>query len=460
MGIHVLPALVTIRKRHRCQAEGIIRAEGDIDHAYWYYPVRMSGLVQGKGEIARLWSEWLLLQGEAITGGAIAELIPSFVRAYGLTRIQGNIEELIPSFVRMNGIIRANPNVYPYLRWEKEDISAQNGGTQEVATAEDLYNVRNNLGGSYIQTADIDLSGYDPWIPIGRMGWPLGTDEFSGTYNGNGYKITGMTCDAADELGLFGGCVDATLINITIEGASITGTGMRCAILCGQYWEETTNAALIRNCHVSGTVETTHSAAGGLIGQLDLKASESEAAVQFCTADVTVQGNWSIGGLIGDIYTGAGAKMYKCSAAGDITGVHRVGGLLGEHYRCTVEQCSATGDSTATGSGRSAGGFAGRFRDGSLRDSYAHGTPSGDVQGGLIGDLEGTAAIERCYALGPLFGAEGANTTVSDCYYDAEASGMEGDRGRTTSEMKTKATFDNWDFEEVWDNQSGFVILE
>ena len=42
----------------------------------------------------------------------------------------------------------------------------------EVWTAEDLDNVRNNLSGEYIQMADIDLSGYTNWVPIG---YPLST---------------------------------------------------------------------------------------------------------------------------------------------------------------------------------------------------------------------------------------------------------------------------------------------
>ena len=37
----------------------------------------------------------------------------------------------------------------------------------EIATAEDLAAIRSNLSDSYVLVADIDLSAYENWEPIG-----------------------------------------------------------------------------------------------------------------------------------------------------------------------------------------------------------------------------------------------------------------------------------------------------
>lgn len=64
----------------------------------------------------------------------------------------------------------------------------------DVCTAQDLWNVRNDLTASYRQVCDIDLSGMN-WVPIGG---PYGGDmgvldgPFRGTYDGNAKIITGL----------------------------------------------------------------------------------------------------------------------------------------------------------------------------------------------------------------------------------------------------------------------------
>ena len=67
----------------------------------------------------------------------------------------------------------------------------------QVATAEDLDNIRNYLTSSFIQTADIDL-GVSPWNegegwePIGDYDWTDPTKSFRGNYNGDGYEIRNL----------------------------------------------------------------------------------------------------------------------------------------------------------------------------------------------------------------------------------------------------------------------------
>lgn len=58
---------------------------------------------------------------------------------------------------------------------------------QQISTAEDLKAIVNDLDGDYVLTNDIDISG-ENWTPIGTEEKP-----FTGTLDGNGYTISGLT---------------------------------------------------------------------------------------------------------------------------------------------------------------------------------------------------------------------------------------------------------------------------
>ena len=97
-----------------------------------------------------------------------------------------------------------------------------------ITTAEQLNEIRNNLGGKYILCANINLSGQN-WEPIGTLENP-----FTGTFDGNGYTISNVTINrhltmdniASSEMniGFFGYTNGATIKNLGIENASYNVT--------------------------------------------------------------------------------------------------------------------------------------------------------------------------------------------------------------------------------------------
>ena len=46
----------------------------------------------------------------------------------------------------------------------------------------------------FVQVADLDLGGYANWTPLGGNS----QDSFTGTYDGNGYTVSGLTCTGRD----------------------------------------------------------------------------------------------------------------------------------------------------------------------------------------------------------------------------------------------------------------------
>jgi len=142
------------------------------------------------------------------------------------------------------------------------------GSPYQVATSADLNNVRNFLTSYFIQTMDIDLTAatssggtyYNSgsgWDPIGTI-----SSKFGGNFNGNGFKIIGITINrsATDNVGLFGASTGATISNVILQGGNITGQNY----------------------------------VGGLVGN-----SNSDVSISGCSNTGNVSGADRIGGLIG-----------------------------------------------------------------------------------------------------------------------------------------------------------------
>ncbi len=91
---------------------------------------------------------------------------------------------------------------------------------QEIYTAEDFLAIAaGDLGGNYIQKADINLKGVG-YAPIGSVNQP-----FTGTYDGNGYTISGLYLESDQPFqGLFG-VNNGTIRNVTLtEDCFISGS--------------------------------------------------------------------------------------------------------------------------------------------------------------------------------------------------------------------------------------------
>ena len=160
--------------------------------------------------------------------------------------------------------------------------AAENAAVKEIATAEDLIAISNDLAGSYVLTADIDLSGYENFPMIGCYMMdeksaegedPVAAYAFTGSFDGNGHTISNLVIDAtADEthffgVGLFpcvgeGGVVkNLTVKDIRVKGNMLVGGVVGYAFHCTV--DNVDLTAADRN-----SVESTMVMAGGVIGGL------------------------------------------------------------------------------------------------------------------------------------------------------------------------------------------------
>ena len=233
---------------------------------------------------------------------------------------------------------------------EAEDLgySIQNDGSYMVYNADGLlaWNkaAQKDESINCTLTADIDLTGKD-WTQIG-------TDydnSYTGTFDGGGHTITGLTVTTNDEYaGLFGYLGNfnngaATVKNVVMDGIQITcnhRSGYAGGV-AGYSW------GTIENCSVSGSVSGTMYV-GGVVGV------QRDRPITGCSSSATVKGTINVGGVAGK--TIFGATLTACYATGnviiEIDSTQNIsgGGLVGFNDGISLLSCYATGNVTSTGS--------------------------------------------------------------------------------------------------------------
>lgn len=257
-------------------------------------------------------------------------------------------------------------------------------GNYTVTSAEGLKAVADianngNLGINITLTENINLTDMD-WAPIGIDY----NHQYTGTFNGGGHTITGLTVTGSNEYaGLFGRIGSGgKVMNVKLEGVQIESDNEMSAVggVVGYSYGN------IENCSVSGSV-SSNSTAGGVVG------AQLSGSITGCNTSATVKGVTYAGGIAG--YTNGGGSLTGCYATGSIsvenntTNAAWAGGVVGSNGSSTLTACYATGSVTSSGSGTIyAGGVTGTNDFGTLTACYhANGTIScpGGTTGGVAG---------------------------------------------------------------------------
>lgn len=254
----------------------------------------------------------------------------------------------------------------------------------------------------FVQTADIDVSVTQYWeswdgdgfIAVGNNG-----TEFTGKYNGQFHIIDNLYSNRPnkDYVAFFGSTNGATIENIGITNANVTGDG-DVGSLAGIIANTT-----VRNCFSTGNVAGKGYAIGGLIG---MNSHGSTISRSFSRATVNaLSSGISVGGLTGSNSGG----ISKCFSHGNVSNGSTLGGLVGSNNVA-----------------------------GSIYNSYSIGavSGSGDEIGGLVGNNL---------------------STVSNSFWNTETSGepaSAGGTGKTAAEMQALPLYTNLDTEglsQAWD---------
>lgn len=314
-----------------------------------------------------------------------------------------------PNFINAerNGIIEfenAEGSTSVSVKQKKSDnpkFEAGNGTETEpyiIATAAQLDEVRNFPSACFELSKDIDLSSY---LNPNSSGWtPI--ENFTGIFDGKKHTIKGLwiSLSSISNVGLFA----------NIQGSS---DNKRASV-----------SNLFVNISKKGI--TGGNRVGGICGNL------SYGNIENCMVTGDISGYQYVGGIVGrnnDNYYSS-SIISQCASSGNITATKGyVGGILGYYYgSCSIKNCY------------------------SIANVKTEGSYSSSVYG--IG-----YSAENCYFAGTISDTGdvypiGVYNTNS--YYDSEKTKISGKQGAlTTKQMKQQASFQGWDFDNIWTIQEG-----
>jgi hypothetical protein len=256
------------------------------------------------------------------------------------------------------------------IRNNNADILYPDNSTMQIWNQTDLDNIRNCLSCDYILMADIELvegrCGFDPlsgWLPISDFN--NNYEYFTGTFDGNNHKITGLWIDRVHYVGLFGGLDGATIKNLSVEIDESKGIkgNVSVGVIAG-----TLMRSNITDSYATGNV-SGFGKVGGIAGELDLFSN---------IANSSFAGNIS-------------------ASAGD------VGGIAGYVHFSSITQGNFMGN--VNSSGQFIGGIAGSVEYGNIADSYSDGNINGDVHvGGIVGSINFDSFVTSSHFAGSVTG--------------------------------------------------------
>ena len=399
-------------------------------YAYTQCTYEKGTVVQGSQE------SWIEMKKCEYTenGNAITCWEANVVPGYTITKLQANGTEER----NLSAAITPEAGKFYNITLNKDKGYTDDGqGNYTVTSTEGLKNIAKlvneewKLGINITLTADIDLKGID-WTPIGKDD----NKAYTGTFDGNGKTITGLTVTGSDQYaGLFGYIGSGgTVKNVVLEGVQIESDNSSgyAGGVAGDSW------GTIENCSVSGSVSGT-TFAGGVVG------SQRGGSITGCNSSATVKGVIFAGGIAGE--TNSGASLTGCYATRDVTvendGTNNshAGGVVGYNGGGTLTACYATGSVTGSGSGTIyVGGVTGSNNFGILTACYhAKEDVSGPTgtTGGVAGrnfkdSMFGGGIITACYwgsngqtqGIGEDQAGTGGTTQVTDDDWQTAANAM------------------------------------
>lgn len=274
---------------------------------------------------------------------------------------------------------------------------AKGRGTEKspwiICTPAQLNEVRNYATGYFEVANDIDLT---PYLQADGTGWkPI--EVFNGHFDGKKHVIKGLwiSLSSVNNIGLFakmdGKNSKISNVRVMLDSRGICGNGYVGGI-CGY-----ANMGTIEGCRVEGEIKGSN-CVGGILG--DCAGSSTVISQSFSTGSVIA------------------STSYYPSA----------GGISGSNG--TIENCYSDSDVRTTGS-----------------------------NGYVMGIGGGTTS--HCYFAGTIKG-EGSLRPITHsssfaCYYNSDKINVSSANGMalTTSQMKKRASYQDWDFDKVWKIDEG-----
>jgi len=243
------------------------------------------------------------------------------------------------------------------------------------------------LGKTIRLAANIDLSGYENWVPIGNYGSNK-FSIFSGTFDGGGHVISKVNIDRLNSLvrliregkptvdsdfnyrnnylGLFGCIVRGRVENLGLDGVNIRG-GNYAGGIAGRI----SGNSIIVNSYSIGKVKGIDNV-GGVAGAVDMNSSVSNS---YSTGKVEGD-EVNVGGIAGLVNMNSSvSNSYSTSQVIGFNGIGGVAGVVSGNSsvtNCVALNLALTSMQTSMRTNASVGRVAGLLQNAVLSNNAAH----------------------------------------------------------------------------------------
>ena len=288
-----------------------------------------------------------------------------------------------------------------------------------ISSAAELAAIRTNsttLSGSYALTENIDLSSVSNWQPIGDFAAP-----FSGSFDGSGYNISGISSSGSEDAGLFGYVENASISNVGVLVGDISSSTSDLASAGGLIGYALNSRISNSYAVVEGNVLSSSSLgvsfSGGLVGvSNDSPISNSYALVVGSISSLSSSSSFSSysGGLVGWAFSSDISNSYAVVEGNILSSSSNSsysGGLVGQAVYSDISNSYAVVEGNILPSSSSssfAGGLVGMSDDSQVSNSYA--VVKSNVTSLVLGDMDSFSTA------GGLVGTAFDNSQVSNSY--------------------------------------------
>lgn len=203
-----------------------------------------------------------------------------------------------------------------------DGVTLTNSQALLVTLSDAVMSGQNMSGKTFKLSQDVDMSAVTVWNPIGRADFP-----FSGTFNGQGYKISNLANSGTGLVGLFGYVSSATISNVAVVDSS--------------WYTTTNNVGTIAGTAVSSTI-------------------------QICYSESGIAGGSNVGGIVGS--ASGSTKILNCYNLGGVAGTTNAGGIVGYNNGGTLTTVYNVAPVSVT-SGSAVGGIVGSSASGTYSNA-------------------------------------------------------------------------------------------
>ena len=339
----------------------------------------------------------------------------------------GNVTVSVENSAGVASLLNLSPTSFTFYV-DQSDV------TTDISTPEQFASLINrNLSGKYQLVNDIDMSSYDGFKGIAVSGTP-----FSGTLDGQGYKVSGLKVtytDGHSNEGIFGQTAGATIKNIAFENILVdAGSAADHVGFIGS---------------ASSTTFDQVAITGKVIGDdhVALLAGDADGiTVTNTTLWGTVDGRSQCGGFAGCTLEG-GASFDKCLSNVNVSCSFRgwAGGFVGlidkANSTVSINNCVSLGDMSSAGDGTPR-----------VAAPFIAGNGAGDAANAVINFNE-----NNLYNLDATMTADNVDQAWPLKNETADGGSVSAATGMNSTVLKTQATYTNigWDFDEIWKMDEG-----